>query len=230
MGRTCRWRPTGRICILAFAVFSSYRRIYQREHAQGAWRWPPVRADRFRFERDRIRFIGAHAAKRTILSCYLNLRPGELVFVHGKGGKPELASPLNASGLTFNLSHSQARALLAVSANSRIGADIEYIDRDFASEEIAERFFSPREANRLRALPAEECTAAFLNCWTRKEAYIKAIGSGLSLPLDSFDVAFGPDILPSLISARVSSPSERVTWRMYDIPVPQDYLSCCRNS
>src|SRR5262249_22774643 len=127
------------------------------------------------------------------LGSYLDAEPKQLKFIYGNRGKPALdESFAEISALRFNLSHSNGFALYVVTKEREIGCDLEYIRDIIDAEQIAERFFSAKEYADFRTLAEEYKFEAFFNCWTRKEAYIKAIGDGLSMPLDSFDVAFIP--------------------------------------
>jgi len=180
------------------------------------------RADRFYFEKHRRRFTCAHAALRQILSGYTSLLPQELTFSYGPQGKPDLGGKLQNCAVKFNLSHSEDMALLAVSRNQNVGIDIESVNSEFATGEIVERFFSTGEIHRLKALPTPKRADAFFSCWTRKEAYIKALGTGLSVPLDSFEVAFGSGVPPALLRVK-NNANETRRWSMYDVVVTQGY-------
>ncbi len=150
------------------------------------------RAERFHFEEDRQRFIVRRGILRTFLGYYLNVEPGRLQFCYGKNGKPALADKFGGGAIRFNMSCSKALALYAFTRDTEIGVDIEYI-RDLSEmEPIAERFFSARESAAFYTLPESARREAFFNCWTRKEAFLKATGDGLSGPLDGFDVSLVP--------------------------------------
>lgn len=147
------------------------------------------RAGRFRFRRDRDCFVRGRGVLRVLLSQYLGANPADLRFCTNRYGKPALAGEWAGSGIKFNLSHSHEIILCAFALKREVGVDVEHIRPEFAGEDIAARFFAAPEAEALRRTPAEERAAAFFGCWTRKEAYVKARGEGLSLPLDSFVVS-----------------------------------------
>ncbi len=151
-----------------------------------------LRADRFHFAKDRDRFIFMRGCLRIILGGYLELPPARIEFAYGRAGKPYLAHTINPHGLRFNLSHSGVLALVAVGWGGELGVDIEQIRPDINLREIAAQFFSRPEATEIFSMPEEDQPAAFFSCWTRKEAYVKAIGDGLSFPLHSFGVSVKP--------------------------------------
>jgi 4'-phosphopantetheinyl transferase len=146
------------------------------------------RAARFYFPIHRQHFIACRGMLREILAGYLEMAPAAVRFSYNAYGKPAVLD----SHCRFNVSHSGGWALFAVTEGREVGIDIERIEARVAQEQIPERFFSAWEVAQLRALPVEQQTEAFFRCWTRKEAYIKARGLGLSLPLDSFDVSLAP--------------------------------------
>jgi 4'-phosphopantetheinyl transferase len=147
-----------------------------------------LRANRFRFQIDRLHYISARGILRSILGRYLNMRSAEVYFRYGQQGKPAL-SPEHE--LKFNISHSGGLSLFALTLNKDIGIDLEKINEEIEIDSIANRFFAPGEVKRLFSLPQKDQTHAFFQCWTRKEAFIKAKGDGLSFPLDQFEVSFG---------------------------------------
>jgi 4'-phosphopantetheinyl transferase len=174
---------------------------------------PPERerAERFHFPKHRDRWIVARGVLRAVLGGYLGRAAAALEFDYNTHGKPALRPRPGDPDLRFNLSHSEGLALYGVSLNREIGADVEALRRDFGTAEIAERFFSPAERSALRALPPDQQCDAFFACWTRKEAYIKARGRGLSLPLDAFDVSLAPGEPAALLATR-DDPAQRDRW------------------
>ncbi len=146
------------------------------------------RAARFKFEKDRRLYTVAHAALRSLLAGYLNVGPGDLEFEIGRRGKPRLARAFTKDNLEFNLSHSSEVALIAVTREREIGVDVEHIKEDFAFAEVAERYFTAKEVSALRALPQDLQRRAFYQCWTSKEAFLKAKGVGLSGELDEVEI------------------------------------------
>ena len=171
------------------------------------------RVDRFYFDKDRRHFLAGRGSLRAILAHYLDCQPGQVRFAYASQGKPMLAG---ATDLRFNLTHSHGLALLAVTRGREIGVDVERIRDDIDREPLAERFFSPVEVAALRSLPVALRREAFYRCWTRKEAFIKAIGKGLSLPLDRFDVTLTPGE-PAALLATHYDPPEASRWSMCNL-------------
>jgi 4'-phosphopantetheinyl transferase len=151
-----------------------------------------ARANRFFFPRDRSAFIAARGILRHLLGSYLHRAPTDLQFAYQPRGKPFLAARSQDTPLEFNIAHSHGLALLAFSLGSSLGVDVEFVRSDFASEEIAERYFAPPEVAELRSLPPAQRPEGFFRGWTRKEAYVKALGDGLQIPLASFRVSLAP--------------------------------------
>ncbi|MFN2578088.1 MAG: 4'-phosphopantetheinyl transferase superfamily protein [Pyrinomonadaceae bacterium] len=198
-----------------------------------AWSWTldealclddRARADRFKFESDRRRFCVGRASLRLILSRYLKTKPGRLQLETSEFGKPFFADKKLAGGLHFNLSHSNQLALIAITRDREVGVDVEYMRSDFATDEVADHFFSPAEVQQFREVPAESKTQSFFNCWTRKEAYIKARGEGLYCPLNQFDVSLSPGAPATLLESRVD-PSDTQQWRFRDIAAGDRYAA-----
>ena len=174
------------------------------------------RAGRFHFEKHRNHFVVGRGGLRHVLARYVDMRPEEFRFSYGDHGKPALAN----GDLRFNMSHSHGVALFAVALDRELGVDVEHVRADFATADIAERFFSRGEVETFNALQKEEQVAAFFRCWTRKEAYIKAIGRGLSEPLDAFDVTLAPGEVTALLRAERGDVAR---WAMFNIEVGSDY-------
>ena len=172
------------------------------------------RAGRFVFDRDRRRFTVARAQLRRMLSARLGLRPESVELVYGAHGKPALAQACGAPNLRFNVSHSEDVAVYAFSLGREIGIDIEYVRVIRDIDDIAARFFSRRETETYLALDSGDRPLGFFNCWTRKEAFIKALGDGLCHPLDRFDVSLAPSE-PAKILRVDSAPGEHCGWTLH---------------
>jgi 4'-phosphopantetheinyl transferase len=184
-----------------------------------------VRAARFHFERDRQHFIVARGCLRTILARYLEMAPRKIQFTYAPYGKPELStSTSQAQPLNFNLAHSGGFALYAFTKLGEIGVDLEHVRSEFAGDDIARRFFSSDEVARLTELSPNVRHEAFFNCWTRKEAFIKAKGIGLSLPLDQFDVNMAPGEPATLLRTRWDE-NEAGRWSLKAIDMGPGYVA-----
>ena len=182
------------------------------------------RTVRYHRPSDRDRFIVGRGILRKIISAYLGLSPGELKFTYNEYGKPAVSVDQNIRALNFNLSHSNEMILYAVTRGRVVGIDIEYIREDFATIEIAERFFSKDEVAALKSLPPDLRSKGFFNCWTRKESFIKAKGMGVSYPLDRFTVSLAPDEPPALLNV-YGDEHELASWQMYELKVGEDYAA-----
>ncbi|HEX4783495.1 MAG TPA: 4'-phosphopantetheinyl transferase superfamily protein [Candidatus Sulfotelmatobacter sp.] len=193
-------------------------------------RWEPIlsadertRAARFHFTKDRQRYTATRALLRMILGGYVNSDPKELVFRYSKNGKPWLNCGPDGN-VEFNVSHSGQVALLAFTQRRATGVDVEHIRENFDHEAIAGRFFSRQERQQLALLPPAERYRGFFRCWTRKEAYIKAEGTGLSLPLHQFDVSLGAEESSLLLATR-PDPAEAARWTLREIPAGDGYVA-----
>jgi 4'-phosphopantetheinyl transferase len=148
------------------------------------------RADRFHFAEHRRRYIVARSHLRLLLGRYVSCAPQALEFSYGAHGKPSLLTP--SSDICFNLSHSHELALYAIGSGRALGVDIERVRDNLAAMDLAERFFAADEVEALKKLPTEYRRRSFFDCWTRKEAYLKARGDGISIELDTFSVSLEP--------------------------------------
>jgi len=178
-------------------------------------------ADRYRFESDRNRYVLVRAALRQELGRRLDRKPSAIHFSYSAAGKPLLARADDA-GISFNVSHSGSRGLLAFGYGCRVGCDVEWMKADIEFHALARHSFSPRERRQLAALPANDVMPAFYRCWTRKEAYIKALGHGVGYGLDRFDV--------SLRAAETRVLADRnddgaLTWRFTELELGVDYAA-----
>jgi 4'-phosphopantetheinyl transferase len=177
------------------------------------------RAERYRRERDGRSFVCARGWFRTLLGAYLGMEPGAVPFATGEHGKPYIP---DGPDWSFNLSHSGGVALAAVAGADRVGIDVEAHRPVDDLYELADRFFSDREARRLRELPEADARRGFFHAWTRKEAFVKAVGTGLSLPLHTFDVSLAPSDPARLIDCRADAWAS-LPWSLHDLAPADGY-------
>lgn len=178
-----------------------------------------ARGDRFVFERDRRRFCLGRGALRGILASYLRCDPGEIAFAYGDSGKPRLQDADSAMDVQFNASGSADLAVCAVTCGQSLGVDIEHV-RDDCDQDLVCHAFSADERAEFARLPSDEQAGAFYRAWTRKEAYLKATGCGLSRPLESFSVSVALGDSPRLIRDD-SDPAAHQNWSFADFdPAP----------
>lgn len=185
------------------------------------------RAGRFRFDRDRLLFLTARGMLRILLGRYLKADPRSFRFAAGEFGKPMLAESagISAGAMEFNVAHSGTRVLLGF-AHRPVGVDVELAESDREFLSIARRYFSPREQQELRALPPELTARGFYNAWSRKEAFLKATGIGLSQNLDTFDVSLDPRLPAALLEVRdlaLAAGKSAESWQLADLAVDSAY-------
>lgn len=179
------------------------------------------RAERFLLERDKRRFVARRGILREILSGYLATPADQLRFHYGRHGKPRLVDESGPSLLRFNLSHSGTMGVWAFTYGRQIGIDVERVRGEILWEDIAAQFFTHRENRLLQSLQETQRQRAFLVAWTCKEAYVKAIGQGLSFPVSRVEVSFSP---PGL--RRVGEDEgEASRWTLRELPVGGDYVA-----
>ena len=215
-----RWLPPPAQFTLSNNEVHVWRASLDQNEATMAGLWELLtteerrRAQRYCFQKGRRQFVVARGVLRRIIALYTELHPATLTLTSNRYGRPSLSSDSNPAELEFNLSHSGNLVLYAFSRGRAVGIDIEAVRKEIATLNIAENFFSPDEVAALKAVPADMRTAAFFNCWTRKEAFIKAVGEGLSYPLHNFSVSLAPHEEAALLSVR-GDQRAAARWKIY---------------
>jgi 4'-phosphopantetheinyl transferase len=212
--------PPGEIHVWRVPLDPPAWRVEQLGRLLAADEWE--RANRFRFDQHRRQYVVGRGALRSLLGAYLAVSPERIRFTYGPRGKPFLGDPA-APDFQFNLTNSSEMALVGFVRGPEIGVDLEFMKPMPDLEQIAERFFSVPERDALRELPAEKKPEGFFNCWTRKEAYLKAVGEGLAVPLDSFDVTLAPGAPARMLA--IEGDAERATrWFYHHLRPAEDYI------
>jgi 4'-phosphopantetheinyl transferase len=178
------------------------------------------RARRYRFDQHRNEFILTRATLRILLGSYLDKHPEHLAFSYSAQGKPSLAN--QPTDMSFNVSHTEGLAALAFARGREIGVDVEKLRPECDAGKLARRFFSASERQAISHFSGRALHEAFFRCWTRKEAFIKAKGGGLSIPLDQFDVAVAEGEPAALLGTR-PDPTEVSRWMLQDLPAKAGY-------
>lgn len=181
------------------------------------------RAGRLRLVEHRDRWIASRAMLRIILSSVIHRPPESLVFEYDEYSKPRLGGLDGGPPVHFNLTHSGDLALLAVTSVAPVGIDVE-LEKPFPDiEAVVERFFSAAERSAFSTLSGdEERLTAFYRCWTRKEAYLKALGCGISKPTTTFDVTFLEGADPKVVAIN-GDHKAAADWSLFDLPVVSGY-------
>jgi 4'-phosphopantetheinyl transferase len=205
------WRASLEVTNHEYSTMRGVLSAEEREHAL-----------RFAFEKDRRRWVVAHGVLRMLLSSYLLIDPANLRFSSNPYGKPSVAPPPGEDRLQFNMAHSVDLALYAFSYGQRIGIDVEYMRKNVEYEQLARSYFSPREYTTLKTLPPPVQHEAFYLCWSRKEAYLKGIGKGLSISLATFDVSLVPGEPAALLASQEDSDAPGI-WLLYDLAPGVNY-------
>lgn len=182
------------------------------------------RAERYRFTEDRDRFVVARSLLRCILGRYLAMAPEEVEIQYGPFGRPILPKVAGRTGLQFSVSHSSGMVLYAMARERQVGIDLERIRALPDVRALVEGCFSPTERAAFCALPSEQQLLAFFRCWTRKEAFIKAKGQGLSFALDRFEVSMAPGEAARLLHVD-GDPREASRWSLRELSPGHDYVA-----
>ena len=181
------------------------------------------RAEEYRVASKRREFIVGRSMMRLVLAKLTGREPLDVSFAYEPKGKPQLDASCNTGEITFNLSHSRGMIVMATAARRAVGIDVECVRERFSFEKLAERFFSPREVTALMSVPEAQRMRAFYLCWTRKEAYLKAMGLGITVALDSFDTVFWP-AREARIDASRDEPEAPQKWAMNDLPLGTEHV------
>jgi 4'-phosphopantetheinyl transferase len=182
------------------------------------------RADRFHFEKDHFSFVAARGILRQILGYYLDQVPEKIIFGYTSFGKPYLLNRENEYQINFNISHSGNLGLFAFSLNKEVGVDIELVKENISTAEIVERFFTKNEKMDLQKALADEKIKLFYQFWTRKEAVLKAIGSGVSFPLEKCEVSGGDGIEFTPVNLQEKE-GYRTRWYFKDLFVGNNFFA-----
>ena len=181
-----------------------------------------IRAKKFYFDDDRRAYITTRGCLRYLLASFTAMDPAKIVFKYTDHGKPIIEQ--EGADLQFNVSHSRNLGLIGFHVGSPIGVDIESVKHSGDLEQVARRFFSANEVSSLLSLPEKEQITGFYNCWTRKESFIKALGHGLSFPLDQFEVSLAPGERAAVLNTYFDPP-EKLKWSLEALDVPQGYAA-----
>ncbi|HNR12353.1 MAG TPA: 4'-phosphopantetheinyl transferase superfamily protein [Thermodesulfobacteriota bacterium] len=176
------------------------------------------RAYRFHFEKDRRAFIARRSTLKILLGLYLATEPGMIKLTYGKWGKPDIAGQYKNAHVQFTISHSGNLFLMAFSKNRRVGIDVEHVHDLTGCDRLAQNFFTSRENSALRSFPQSERAHAFFQCWTRKEAVLKALGCGLSLGLSAVEVSIEPDEPVRVVSIQGDTDSA-LRWSLWSLAI-----------